>query len=233
MSLYVSISIYLSIYIYIYQTNTCSPRHRSRHGTLWAEEPCSLHLQLPEVESLQVRTRSASGSSVGCSWSLIQRIYIHYHTSLHETGSCSNAPISNVKKPGSVVRYICPRIHEGNPHEKTHRKQKKKTTTTNKQQQTTKNTVWNRMTASVIKQDPNTKRFKQRLIYFNTDTQYAHFRGNSLCEATKRHFNNRYTVKNDEQWKKKTNPPSTEQAAKTQPKQDKQNKYFSFIFHRF
>ena len=26
--------------------------------------------------------------------------------------------------------------------------------------------------------DPNTKRFKRTLIYFNTDTQYAHFRGN-------------------------------------------------------
>ena len=29
------------------------------------------------------------------------------------------------------------------------------------------------MTASVLTQDPNTKRFKQTLIYFNTDTQYA------------------------------------------------------------
>ena len=36
------------------------------------------------------------------------------------------------------------------------------------------------MTASTLKQDPNTKRFKQTLIYFNTDTltQYAHFQGN-------------------------------------------------------
>ena len=32
------------------------------------------------------------------------------------------------------------------------------------------------MTASVLKQDPNTKSFKRTLIYFNTDTQYAHFR---------------------------------------------------------
>ena len=31
------------------------------------------------------------------------------------------------------------------------------------------------MTASILKQDPNTKRFQQTLIYFNTDTQYAHF----------------------------------------------------------
>ena len=36
--------------------------------------------------------------------------------------------------------------------------------------------------------DPNTKRFKLRLIYFNTDTQYANFRGNPLYEATKRHL---------------------------------------------
>ena len=27
------------------------------------------------------------------------------------------------------------------------------------------------MTAGVLKQDPNTKRFKRTLIYFNTDTQ--------------------------------------------------------------
>ena len=39
------------------------------------------------------------------------------------------------------------------------------------------------MTASVLKQDPNTKRFKRTLIYFNTDTQYAHFQGNPLCQA--------------------------------------------------
>ena len=29
------------------------------------------------------------------------------------------------------------------------------------------------MTASVLTQDPNTKVFKQTLIYFKTDTQYA------------------------------------------------------------
>ena len=39
------------------------------------------------------------------------------------------------------------------------------------------------MTASVLKQDPNTKRFKRTLIYFNTDAQYAHFQGNPLCQA--------------------------------------------------
>ena len=31
------------------------------------------------------------------------------------------------------------------------------------------------MTASVLKQDPNTRRFKRTLVYFNTDTQYANF----------------------------------------------------------
>ena len=36
--------------------------------------------------------------------------------------------------------------------------------------------IWNRMTASVLKQDPNIKRFKRTIIYFNTDTQYEHFR---------------------------------------------------------
>ena len=33
--------------------------------------------------------------------------------------------------------------------------------------------------------DPNTKRFKRTLIYFNTDTQYANFLGNPLYQATK------------------------------------------------
>ena len=47
------------------------------------------------------------------------------------------------------------------------------------------------MTASVLKQDPNTKMFKRTLIYLNTDTQYAHFRGNPFHQATKRHLNNR------------------------------------------
>ena len=35
------------------------------------------------------------------------------------------------------------------------------------------------MTASVLEQDPNTKRFKRTLIYFDTDTQYANF----LCQV--------------------------------------------------
>ena len=41
-----------------------------------------------------------------------------------------------------------------------------------------------------IWQYPNTKRFKRRLIYFNTDTKYSYFRGNPLYQATKRHVNN-------------------------------------------
>ena len=31
------------------------------------------------------------------------------------------------------------------------------------------------MTASILKQDPNMKRFKRTLLYFDTDTQYANF----------------------------------------------------------
>ena len=37
------------------------------------------------------------------------------------------------------------------------------------------------MSASVLKQDPNTKRFKRTLIYFENDTQYKIFGGNPLC----------------------------------------------------
>ena len=45
--------------------------------------------------------------------------------------------------------------------------------------------------SSVYLWDPNSKRFKRRLIYFNTDTQYANFAGNPLYRATKRHLNNK------------------------------------------
>ena len=34
------------------------------------------------------------------------------------------------------------------------------------------------------------KRFKRTLIYYDTDTKSAIFRGNPLCQATKRHLNN-------------------------------------------
>ena len=40
-------------------------------------------------------------------------------------------------------------------------------------------------------------------LYSNTDTQYAHFRGNPLYQATKRQLNNKQTVKNHEKLKKK------------------------------
>ena len=53
------------------------------------------------------------------------------------------------------------------------------------------------MTASVLKQEPNTKMFKRTLIYYDTDTQYSYFRGSPLRQATKRHMNNRQKVKND------------------------------------
>ena len=35
------------------------------------------------------------------------------------------------------------------------------------------------------------------LVCFNTDTQYAHFRGNPVYQATKQHLNNRKTMKNE------------------------------------
>ena len=62
---------------------------------------------------------------------------------------------------------------------------------------------------SVLPQYPNTrsthkiqtyKRFKRTLIYNNTDTKSAHFRGSPLCQATKRHLNKvkrLKTMKND------------------------------------
>ena len=40
-----------------------------------------------------------------------------------------------------------------------------------------------------IKFKLDAKRFKRTLIYFDTDIHYAHFRGNPLCQATKRHLN--------------------------------------------
>ena len=41
---------------------------------------------------------------------------------------------------------------------------------------------------SAVEYHPNTKRFKRTLIYFDTNTQYANFGGNPLCQATKRHL---------------------------------------------
>ena len=44
--------------------------------------------------------------------------------------------------------------------------------------------IWNRMTASILTQDPNTKRFKRMLIYFNTDT-VCKFSGKSPLSSHK------------------------------------------------
>ena len=57
----------------------------------------------------------------------------------------------------------------------------------------------------------HTQKFKQMLIYFNTDTP-------RLLGHKQRLLGHAYNL------------PSTKQAVKTQPKQDKS---FSFIFHRF
>ena len=60
-----------------------------------------------------------------------------------------------------------------------------------------KEKISNKMTASALKQDPkdpNTKRFKRMLMYFDRDTQYANLWGNPLCQATKQHLNNRQTA---------------------------------------
>ena len=74
------------------------------------------------------------------------------------------------------------------------------------------------MTASVLKQDSNTKRFTRTL----PDTQHANVRGNTLYQATKRHLT---TDKRSETMGEKIKKS-------TQPKQD--NAFsFSFIFHRF
>ena len=40
-----------------------------------------------------------------------------------------------------------------------------------------------RMTASILQQNSNPKRFKRTLIYFDTDTQYAHFSRKSLLSS--------------------------------------------------
>ena len=54
---------------------------------------------------------------------------------------------------------------------------------------------WNNIKADEIQTQ---KRFKQTLIYFDTDTQYANFRGNPFCQAAKRHLNNRWTARNNQ-----------------------------------
>ena len=74
------------------------------------------------------------------------------------------------------------------PQKKKRKKKKNKNKTNNNKEQKRKRRERknsNRMTASVLKQDPDTRRFKRTLIYFNTDTQYAHFGRNPLYQATK------------------------------------------------
>ena len=67
------------------------------------------------------------------------------------------------------------------------------------------------MTPSVLtKQKQKTKiqphkRFKRRLIYYDTGTQVGHFRGNHPRQATKQHLNKCWTVKNDEKLDEKGN----------------------------
>ena len=56
-----------------------------------------------------------------------------------------------------------------------------------------------RMTASVLKQDPNTRKVQRSAVY-SDKTQHVNFQGNALYQATKRHLNNSWTVKNDEKW---------------------------------
>ena len=46
-----------------------------------------------------------------------------------------------------------------------------------------------RMTAGVLKQDPNTQKVQKNAIYCDK-TQTANVRGNPLYQATKRHLNN-------------------------------------------
>ena len=57
----------------------------------------------------------------------------------------------------------------------------------NKQERLTQNI--SSLFVTFLFQDPNTKRFKRVLIHFDTDTQYAHFGGNFLCQARKQHLN--------------------------------------------
>ena len=46
------------------------------------------------------------------------------------------------------------------------------------------------MTASILKQDPNTQKAEKNVIYFDK-TQHANFLGNPLYQATKQYLSNR------------------------------------------
>ena len=54
------------------------------------------------------------------------------------------------------------------------------------------------MTASILKQDPNTEKVEKNAIY-QDKSQHANFRGNPLYQAMKRHLNNSQTVNNEMQ----------------------------------
>ena len=56
------------------------------------------------------------------------------------------------------------------------------------------------MTASVLKQDPNTEKVKKNVLYQDQTTP-ANFQGNPLCQVTKWHF--KQQLKNDEKWSEK------------------------------
>ena len=49
-------------------------------------------------------------------------------------------------------------------------------------------TIPHTMDINLYKGKIQTERFKRTLIYFDTDTQYANFWRNALCQATKRHL---------------------------------------------
>ena len=45
------------------------------------------------------------------------------------------------------------------------------------------------MTASILKQDPDTEKIQKNAIY-EDKTEHTNFQGNPLYQATKRHLNN-------------------------------------------
>ena len=95
-----------------------------------------------------------------------------------------------------------------------------------------KKKIWNRMTASVLKQDPNTKRFKQTLIYFNMD-MVCKFSGKSPLSSHKTTL--KQQINGQKQWGK--NHLScfglVFTVCSVLKDSSKQDKSFSFIFHCF
>ena len=58
-------------------------------------------------------------------------------------------------------------------------------------------TVHGAYTSTNKSPNPNTEKGQKNAVY-QDKTQHANFRGNPLYQATKRHLNNSYTVKNDD-----------------------------------